>query len=100
MSSAKGNHGVMATIKNVYNVEGFVGFYRGWMPPFIGSVIFRSMQFTVYDIVHTRSGKIDGMKEKIPFSGGIEWRILLAGFTAGSVRSLIECPFEYAKVKR
>jgi hypothetical protein len=30
------------TIKKVYNAEGFLGFYRGWVPPFLGSIIFRS----------------------------------------------------------
>ena len=43
MSSASGNHGVVATMKNVYHGEGLKGFYRGWMPPFFGSVIFRSL---------------------------------------------------------
>ena len=31
---------------------------------------------------------------------GLEWRTLFAGIAGGSARSFIECPFEYAKVKR
>jgi hypothetical protein len=40
------------------------------------------------------------MREKIPSSGGIELRVLFGGIISGTVRSLVECPFEYAKVKR
>lgn len=36
----------------------------------------------------------------MPFTGGIELRVFLGGMIAGTVRSLMECPFEYAKVKR
>lgn len=39
------------------------------------------------------------LKNKIPMSGGIEWRVLFAGIAAGSTRAIFECPFEYAKVK-
>lgn len=31
---------------------------------------------------------------------GLEWRTLVAGVAGGSARCFIECPFEYAKVKR
>jgi len=51
-------------------------------------------------MIHTKSGEFNGFQNKIPLSGGIEWRVLFAGFMAGSSRSIIECPFEYAKVKR
>ena len=36
----------------------------------------------------------------IPMTGGLEYRTVLAGIVGGSARSFIECPFEYAKVKR
>ena len=41
----------------------------------------------------------DTLKSHIPFSGGVAWRVLLGGVAAGTVRSVLECPFEYAKVK-
>ena len=31
---------------------------------------------------------------------GLDYRTVLAGICGGSARSFIECPFEYAKVKR
>ena len=30
----------------------------------------------------------------------IKWETMAAGFAAGSLRALIECPFEYLKVRR
>ena len=46
--------GYIETIRNVYRVEGPIGFYRGWIPPFFGSVIYRSTQFSVFEAVYTK----------------------------------------------
>jgi len=92
--------GYLSTIKNVYGVEGPIGFYRGCIPPFFGSVIYRSTQFSVFEAFYTRWASNAGMCTEIPGMMGIEWRTLCAGFAGGSARALIECPFEYAKVKR
>jgi len=45
MTAKKGvmGPGYVETITKVYTSEGLVGFYRGWAPPFMGSVIFRSL---------------------------------------------------------
>lgn len=91
----------LGSIKQVYYKEGgFKGFYRGWVPPFIGSCIFRSAQFTVYEVAHTSLAQREAMCQAIPFTFGLQWKILIAGWAGGSVRAFIECPFEYAKVKR
>ena len=39
------------------------------------------------------------MSKTIPYSNGLEYRTLVSGIIAGSIRSCLECPFEYAKVK-
>ena len=46
--------GYFDTIKNVYVKEGAIGFYRGWIPPFMGSVVYRSVQFSVFEALYTR----------------------------------------------
>ena len=92
--------GVIETVRNVYKNEGPVGFYRGWLPPFLGSVVYRSVQFSVFEALFTRWGSNETMCQKIPMGMGLEWRTLFAGIAGGSARSFIECPFEYAKVKR
>lgn len=100
MAGQSGGPGYFATISSVYSAEGFGGFYRGWLPPFIGSIVYRSTQFTVYEMFWTKAEEIESMKECIPGSSGMQWRVLFGGITAGTARALIECPFEYAKVKR
>ena len=32
-------------------------------------------------------------------TGGIQYRVIAGGVTGATVRALVECPFEYAKVK-
>jgi len=64
----------------------------------VGSVAFRTSMFTTYEIVHTGCDS-DKMKQNIPGTG-TQYRVLLAAFIAGSVRAVVECPFEYMKVKR
>lgn len=80
-------------------MEGWLGFYRGWVPPFIGSTIFRSAQFTVYEAFFTGTENNEGMKKTIPGTSGLQWRVFFGGIAASSARACIECPFEYAKVK-
>jgi hypothetical protein len=48
----------------------------------------------------TKAEEFENMTTIIPGSGGIQYRVLFGGLIAGTARSLIECPFEYAKVKR
>ena len=91
--------GYIQTIKNVFLKEGPIGFYRGCIPPFWGSIIYRSAQFSIYEAVYTRLKDNAEMCNEIPGFLGIEYRTLLAGFIAASSRAFIECPFEYAKVK-
>ena len=49
---------------------------------------------------HTKTEENEFMKSEIPMTGGVLYRVGLGGFVAGSARALVECPFEYVKVKR
>ncbi len=49
-----GGHGYRKSIEMVYARDGLIGFYRGVVPPFIGSTIFRSLQFAVFEAVFTK----------------------------------------------
>ena len=48
----------------------------------------------------TKCENIPNARKKIPYTGGIELRILYGAFASASSRAIVECPFEYAKVKR
>jgi len=84
----------------VYHRDGLIGFYRGVIPPFIGSTIFRSLQFAAYEAVFTKCETHPNTRVKLPLSGGIELRVLIGALASATTRAVIECPFEYAKVRR
>ena len=71
------------------------------MPPLCGSAIFRSIQFSWYEGLYSYCEKENHpLKQTIPFTGGIQYRVILGGMFAGLGRAIIECPVEYAKVRR
>ncbi|CAE7650368.1 unnamed protein product [Symbiodinium necroappetens] len=79
-------------------VRKVAGFYRGSLPVLCGSVIFRSVPFTVYSGVHASLepaffGTLD------PFLG-VEGRIWLSGAVAGLGRAVVENPFEVLKTQK
>jgi len=43
------NGGMLKTFSNVVRREGFLGLYKGLLPPLIGSSIFRAVQFAAYN---------------------------------------------------
>lgn len=83
----------------LFKTEGFPGFYRGCVPPLCGSSIFRALQFAVFEAIYTREKDNKYFNWKIPFTFGLEPRIILGGILSGTTRALVECPFEYSKVK-
>ena len=91
---------LFSTIRDVWAKEGIRGFYKGAIPPFIGSILFRSLQFSIYQAHHRYCERYEVMKKEIPGTFGLQYRVVTAGVIASSVRAVIESPFEYAKVKR
>ena len=92
--------GYVETLKNVVTNEGFLTLYRGALPTGVGSIVFRATGFSAFELFFTRWEHDDFMTKKIPFTGGLELRCAVAGFLSGSCRAVLECPFEYIKVKR
>lgn len=100
MATAQSNPRYVETVKNVMAKEGPLGFYKGCVPPFIGSVLFRSVQFSVYQMVYTKCADYDSFTREIPGTYGIQYRVVAGACMGATVRAILECPFEYAKVKR
>lgn len=92
--------GLIDTWKRVLSEEGFLRLYRGALPAGVGSIVFRSSGFSVFELFFTKWEKNDFMRQKLPMTGGLELRTVAAGWASGSARAILECPFEYAKVKR
>jgi solute carrier family 25 carnitine/acylcarnitine transporter 20/29 len=91
---------LFSTIREVWKKEGIIGFYRGAIPPLVGSVMFRSLQFYYYQKFFFYWKDNENMTREIPGTLGMQPRVIVAGILASSIRSVLECPFEYAKVKR
>jgi solute carrier family 25 (mitochondrial carnitine/acylcarnitine transporter), member 20/29 len=90
--------GMLKSFQKVISTEGgFLGLYKGSLPPLIGSGVYRSIQFAVFEALYTKWSKYDA---EIPYSGGLEYRVIAAGASASTVRSIIESPIEFVKVKR
>lgn len=92
--------GMFNTFSNVVKNEGFLALYKGLLPPLIGSSIFRSIQFGVYNSTYANLKEYPGMQSSVPFTFGIENRVVLAGVLASTCRSLVESPLELIKVRR
>ncbi len=88
------------------------GLYRGWLPPLWGSSVYRSLQFAVFEALYTKWGGPAGSpksapvdpnfwgRREIPYTGGIQMRVVAGGFVAATARAVMESPVEYAKVRR
>lgn len=97
---------MISTLTKVVKTDGFLGLYRGLLPPLAGSIFFRSVQFAVYGSAH--SAKFDGedgaltrlWRSEIPLTGGLEIRVIGAGLLASTARASFEAPLEFMKVRR
>ena len=90
---------VTSTARRIMRNEGTAGFYRGGGIVAAGTISQRSCVVSSYEACFTALAKHESYCRTLPFSGGLEYRTILAGFVAGSIRSILECPFEYAKVR-
>ncbi len=87
------------TALKLYKSDGLLGFFRGVFPPLFGSSMFRAAQFSVFEACYTLLDHHFFFCKKIPFTMGLEYRIVFSGLLSGTARSIIECPFEYSKVQ-
>jgi solute carrier family 25 carnitine/acylcarnitine transporter 20/29 len=92
--------GAWSTCVGILKNEGIMGLYRGLLPPLIGSSIFRSVQFSVYAFCQSHSRDVAWLRAEIPFSFGMETRVITSGFVASAARAVIETPLELIKVRR
>lgn len=91
--------GAVATARTMYAAGGARAFYRGILPPLVGSSIFRSVQFSAYGAAYGAQAGTAG-ESVIPGTGGLQARVLTAGLIASFCRSLIETPLEFIKVRQ
>lgn len=90
---------MLNTASKILKLESPIGFFRGVIPPILGSSLFRATQFSVFEAMYTYLDNHHLFSNKIPYTFNLELRVLVSSFLAGTARSIIECPFEYSKVQ-
>ncbi len=78
--------------------QGLRGLYKGCIPPLLGSGVFRSTQFAVFEACYTAMDVPYGTTE-IPLTYGLQVRVVAGGIISASARAVIETPLEYVKVR-
>lgn len=89
------------SIRTIMRNEGFLGFYKGANVIIVGTVVQRGSVMATYELVYSGSeNHFPGLASEIPHTGGVQKKTVLSGMCAGVVRSILECPFEYIKVRQ
>ena len=89
----------LESIVAIYREGGIKGFYRGYLPPLMGSTFFRSIQFAAFGATmgYCRDEASPWRTNKF---GGVEARVFLGGALAGIARSVLEGPLDVLKTRR
>jgi len=91
---------VLQSVQQIYRHDGGVrGFYRGFIPPFVASIGFRSIQFSLYSGAYASSSHYSLLNDPIPFTGGLRPSVLVGAMAGATGRALIETPLEFIKVQ-
>jgi solute carrier family 25 carnitine/acylcarnitine transporter 20/29 len=96
-SCARG--GALATLRQTIKEGGVLSLWRGLLPPLIGSVFYRSCQFGAYTFTHSYLMDEPWARAPIPWTAGLETRVLVSGAIATTARAVIETPLELLKVR-
>lgn len=87
-------------VRTVWKAEGVRGFYRGFVPPLVGSMGYRGVLFSAYGGAYAACEKISVLHEPISHTGGLRPSILIAAFAASVARATIESPLDFIKVRQ
>lgn len=95
MQAGSASGGALATARRLVGAGGVRALYAGLLPPLAGSSVFRSVQFSAYAFAYAAQAPTE-----VPGTGGLQVRVLTAGFASSLARALIETPLEYVKVRQ
>ena len=84
---------------NILQQNGIRGFYAGFVPPLIGSSIFRSVQFAAFGATMAYFRNDDSVLRTRKFAN-VEARVYIGGMVSGACRALIESPLDFLKTQR
>jgi solute carrier family 25 carnitine/acylcarnitine transporter 20/29 len=80
-------------------VQGARGFFRGLLPPLLGSAAYRGILFGAYSATFTAC-EGTALGQPIPGTAGLRPSVLLGAAAGAAARTAIETPLEVMKVRR
>ena len=93
------NSGAIATARTIMKTEGLRGFWRGLIPPLMGSTAYRGVLFSAYSAAFAAC-KETPLSKPLPLTGGLAPAVLVGAVAASTARTAVETPLELIKVRR
>jgi hypothetical protein len=93
--------GALSTARGVISAEGLRGLYRGLSPILASTGVQKTVLFAAYAGSRrvVEESEVDMLVNPIPGSHGLRPSILIGGVMAAAARTVVETPFELAKVR-
>lgn len=91
---------MLKSFAKTLRTQGLRGFYRGSLPAFGGSIIYRSTQFSTFEATYTYLQSNPLGRYELPGTGGLQVRVLIGGLVSATSRAVMETPIEYTKIRR
>jgi solute carrier family 25 (mitochondrial carnitine/acylcarnitine transporter), member 20/29 len=90
---------IRTAVKTIYTREGLAGFYKGFLPPLLGSMAFRGLLFSAYAGAYAACEHVPILHEPMPYTGGLRPSVLIGATVASFARAAIESPLDFIKVR-
>lgn len=94
-------HSTLRVAQMIYKQEGFIGFFRGCIPPLWGSMLYRGVMMSSYEWAYTYMELHFNDDAFVRYELGLTAlrpMVPIASLFAAVMRGCIESPIEYAKV--
>ena len=93
--------GMGAVATQVLRADGAAGLYRGILPIVMSTGVQKSALFSANAGARRacEESGVPALTQPIPFTGGLSPALLVGGLAAGTARTVVETPFELAKVR-
>lgn len=94
--------GLVGVGRSVLRNDGFKGFYRGMVPILLSTSVQKSALFAAYAGAKRwcDESRIAALTTPLPLLSGMTSSVIVGGVAASTARTVVETPFELAKVRR
>ena len=87
------------TVAGTFRTDGLRGFYRGFVLPLLGSMLYRGAGFSAYSGAYSACSEIPFLQRDIPFTGGLKPCVLVGAMASAMTRATIESPLDFIKLR-